>query len=172
MRRRLSVALLLVSWPMMHADPTQLEAEDASPTKTALDATKCLELGFTEALLCATCDRVKDIVGDDALTNECLACCTTPPEATASGSAARYQFARLVLDRRMQSAFESVNAFVNDHAVDFEQLEVDHGPGALPQLLLYESEDDVEGPYSERIRIDKWPTDVIVEYLKENLRAP
>ena len=43
----------------------------------AADDADCLDLGFTEALQCATCDRLDAATdGDDDIVGECRRCCS------------------------------------------------------------------------------------------------
>merc|ERR1711915_1122472 len=52
--------------------PFSLQTEESSK---ALDSAACRELGFTESLMCSSCFKLSDFVGDEELVEECKSCC-------------------------------------------------------------------------------------------------
>ena len=44
----------------------------------SLSSDECLGLGFSEGLLCKSCDRLAALAEDEALVGECNSCCRTP----------------------------------------------------------------------------------------------
>jgi len=40
----------------------------------------CLELGFSETLLCSGCNKMKEIINDEQLLAECHSCCEDDTE--------------------------------------------------------------------------------------------
>jgi hypothetical protein len=66
----------------------------------------------------------------------------------------------------MRREFPTVEHFVNDKAEDFDSLEVRYRFGSSPRLIL-----NGENGKKETLRIDKWKTELIEEFLRDKLPA-
>ena len=66
----------------------------------------------------------------------------------------------------MRREFPTVEHFVKDKAEDFDSLEVRYRFGASPRLILIG-----ENGRKETLRIDKWKTELIEEFLHDKLPA-
>ena len=74
--------------------PVLLAVLAAALPRAAVAEEACIDLGFTEALQCATCTRLDDAVDDDALVAECRQCCHDD-EVKADTSGVVYATAKL-----------------------------------------------------------------------------
>ncbi|KAF2071546.1 hypothetical protein CYY_007145 [Polysphondylium violaceum] len=108
------------------------------PQNSALQST-CHELGFTDALLCSTCDDFKEFVGDSDFYGECQKCCAEE-------------------SNNEKKTFE----FIEKKAADYKKLSVKYQSGSNPRLSLT----DTNGK-KEEINIESWKTENLEEYLKE-----
>ena len=69
-------------------------------------------------------------------------------------------------DLHPRREFPTVETFVNDKAEAFGNLEVVYRFGSFPRLLLKD-----EAGHIEMLRIDKWKTEAIEEFLRNKLVA-
>ncbi|BDA43984.1 hypothetical protein COCOBI_05-1680 [Coccomyxa sp. Obi] len=120
----------------------------------------CTDLGFTGLQPCSACDTLRQYLDDKELVEDCQRCCT--PEAdTGSG---KYLSAVLEVCKHRLREFPTVEHFVKDMADDIDNLEVRYRFGSSPRLILVG-----ENGKKETLRIDKWKTELIVEYLEDKL---
>ncbi|KAK9809222.1 hypothetical protein WJX72_011602 [[Myrmecia] bisecta] len=125
------------------------------------DADSCTDLGFTGTQLCSDCVRLAKYVQDAELTSDCQSSCVE--SSSASSSTKKYSKAFLEIGRHMLSDFPHIETFVRKKAKDYKGLTVIDRFGALPRLVLKAGKD------RETIRIDKWKTEHIEEFLQDKL---
>ncbi|EKX38781.1 hypothetical protein GUITHDRAFT_115110 [Guillardia theta CCMP2712] len=106
----------------------------------------CRELGFTETLVCSKCTRLEESIKDTDLVSECRSCCSEDVDDASA-------------------AFPDVVTFIDEKAKQFPKVSVRYQRGAPPTLYLK----DEKGGEIDKIRIDSWNTDTIVEFMKERL---
>ena len=63
--------------------------------------------------------------------------------------------------------FPTVQTFVDEKAGKFEGLEVDYRFGSAPRLILKGAKGQ-----KESLRVDRWKTEHIEEFLNDKLQAP
>ena len=128
-------------------------------------ATDCSALGFTDALLCSTCVEMASFVTDDAVTNECFACCSEDRNADSR------QFSRvsLVVDTARLQFYPSIESFVNKHAFKFtDRLRIVNRQFWRPVLELYDHSDILV----ESLAVDNWQPHQLVQFLEERVTRP
>ncbi|KAK9915637.1 hypothetical protein WJX75_001843 [Coccomyxa subellipsoidea] len=124
--------------------------------------TDCASLGFTGLQPCSACDTLRSYLGDHELVDDCQRCCT-PESDLGSG---KFLSAVLEVCKHRLREFPTVEHFVNDKAEDFDSLEVRYRFGSSPRLIL-----NGENGKKETLRIDKWKTELIEEFLRDKLPA-
>jgi len=122
---------------------------------------RCLELGFSENLLCSGCDKLLEFVHDNQLYEDCKKCCAEEDE---SSKVTRYAKAIFEICSWRLSHYPHIKEFVDKNARDFANLRVIYRSGALPALKMQDN-----AGVETILSIDNWKTEHIIEFLKEKL---
>jgi hypothetical protein len=127
---------------------------------------RCLDLGFTDALECPVCDDLFDATdGDAALDEECRSCCRSSGGPKAS-STKTFAYGTLEVDRRLMPKERGVSDFVDQKLAEHRaKINVENIPRQAPQLRLY----DVYGDEASVVSVSGWTTDQIVDFLTEKV---
>ena len=121
----------------------------------------CLDKGYdSTVLLCNTCDKILDIVGDEELVTDCKACCHVPVEQQ------KFKIAVIEIDKRFMMGLPELSSVIK--SAKKLKLKVRYTFGARPTLLMYKSEDD-DLPL-ESIAVHSWSKDTFQDYLSAHLQ--
>jgi hypothetical protein len=128
-----------------------------------LTAQQCLDYGYnSEVLLCSTCDKVGQILGEQSEAKRtCLECCIN------TGKAEKYQKAVFEYDKTIIHAFPGLPEVVKRSKE--LKLTVKRTIGGMPVLKLYKHEDDET--HSELFHVESWNFDTFKDYLKDNFQS-
>ena len=120
----------------------------------------CIENGFDSSVLtCASCDQLKDVVGDEELETECRSCCQEDVVDV------KYEQAILEVDKRFLTGLKELAEVVKMRKK--LKLDVRYQFGARPMLHMYKEEgNDVA---DESLAVHSWSKDTFKEYLKAHL---
>lgn len=132
------------------------------PALGTVDKATCTDLGFTGLQPCSACDTLRQYLDEQELVEDCQRCCT--PEADTGSD--KYVRAILEVCKHRLREFPTVEHFVKDKAEDIDSLEVRYRFGSSPRLILVD-----ESGKKEKMRIDKWKTELIEEFLQNKLAA-
>jgi len=132
------------------------------PASLAREEPSCHDLGFTNALLCSSCEKLKSFVDDQALQDECLRCCSS--DKTEDNT--RYPYATLKIDNGLYFFFPRVEQFISERGKEFPGLKIKNRSGVYPTLTL----EDEQGKIGETVTgIENWGVHTIADFLKEKL---
>lgn len=128
-----------------------------------LSAEQCYALGFVKSDL--SCNRCHELVGFDleSIKSDCLRCCnreTTIPVTK------KFTQAHLEVCTCNLANFPQIEAFINsDRRKLFPNLSIKHVRGTLPVIKLLDRNSRV----IEELRVEKWSTDTLEEFLRTRL---
>ncbi|GAQ81836.1 selenoprotein family protein [Klebsormidium nitens] len=141
-------------------------AENLDSANDAKAELSCEELGFTGLGLRRFCDTFAEYVKDAELEADCRRC--SIPDDGDDGSKVVYASATLEVCNRKVRYYSAVSTFLEKHMKDHPKLTLKHRSGSAPKLVMK----DEDGEVQETIRIDKWKTEHINEFLKQKLQSP
>eukprot|EP00667_Euglena_gracilis_P027905 EG_transcript_35012 len=122
-------------------------------------APSCAENGFTDGLVCSSCETLKEIVKDEALYTECKACCTDDTRQ------AVYKAGQLVVCRCKLPSHPHIQTFIDKKAAAYPHLKVVlTQDGAYPQLWM-----ETTAGGREVVAIERWKTEQVEEFLTAHL---
>mmetsp|Transcript_60936 Transcript_60936/g.114900 ORF Transcript_60936/g.114900 Transcript_60936/m.114900 type:complete len:177 (+) Transcript_60936:2-532(+) len=133
----------------------------------------CMELGFSEALECSTCDRLGEFLpsGDsqraadaEKLVKECQGCCKAKGKEV-------FKQAVLYVCPSQVHVDQDLEDFVKRKADAFKQLKVKYTDGARTTLQLLR-EGETEESSNEYINARGWKSDDFREFLHLKLGVP
>jgi len=126
---------------------------------------ECAIKGYTNNLLCSTCDMMEDFQLGPAIRDDCLQCCQKDQEEP---GVTKYPYAELVVCNWKLGRFPQVQAFIkSERPQQFPGLRVRYARGADPVIKLLDEDREVV----ETLGIDKWNTDSVEEFFREHLQA-
>jgi hypothetical protein len=131
----------------------QAAADDANETE-------CRSLGFGPSLLCTSCHKLGEFVGEsDPLVGECAGCCKEESDH------ASVVYASAVLDvcRWRIAQYPAIQEFAESKLQDYPNVQVTYTQGAPPNMFMK----DADGNTVEEIGIANWKVEHIEEF-----RAP
>ena len=124
----------------------------------------CLELGYTEATVCSTCAEMSTFVHDDAVTQECFACCSEDRGGDAKQMA---RSAVLVIDSDRLMAWPNVDDFVKKSAAKFsDRLKVVSRNWWRPTIELLDDNDIL----FETLDVQAWERHQLEQFLQERVK--
>eukprot|EP01087_Luapelamoeba_hula_P010981 TRINITY_DN2943_c0_g1_i1.p1 TRINITY_DN2943_c0_g1~~TRINITY_DN2943_c0_g1_i1.p1 ORF type:complete len:171 (-),score=18.95 TRINITY_DN2943_c0_g1_i1:84-596(-) len=126
----------------------------------AVDA-DCQAWGFTEALMCSSCEKMRTFITDPELQNECLKCCASDE----IDDGRRFPHATLKVDNGRYFWFPRVEQFISEKSHLFPGLTIKNRSGVYPTLLL----EDENGKTIETVSVEGWEMDTIADYLSAKL---
>eukprot|EP01062_Namystynia_karyoxenos_P011019 TRINITY_DN13931_c0_g1_i1.p1 TRINITY_DN13931_c0_g1~~TRINITY_DN13931_c0_g1_i1.p1 ORF type:complete len:149 (+),score=71.99 TRINITY_DN13931_c0_g1_i1:95-541(+) len=124
----------------------------------------CKSLGFGDDLVCTTCSKLQQAVGDPQLVDECRKCCIDT-----GGAQLAFDSALLEMDERQKVWMPELGDFVERHAKGFSKLKVRYTPGKQPTLKMTRNKDDGKKE-TDRVLVASWRSEQLVDYLKAKLR--
>ena len=125
-------------------------------------ADKCHDAGFSQNLLCGSCDElIRFKLGE--LEDSCRNCCEADKESVGGQV---YHAATLKVCKWKIGRYPQIQAFVHEKKSLFPNVRVSYERGADPQMLLHDENDNVK----ETLSITKWDTDTVEEFLREKLK--
>eukprot|EP00736_Rhodelphis_marinus_P003121 Rmarinus@m.22621 len=125
-----------------------------------MSAEECADHGFSDSLMCPTCDKLYESVQDPILAEECRQCCAVESDT----NVVKYESAKIEVCSRSLRWHTELKNFIEDHETDFENLKVKYRPGAQPELTMYSDKG------KRKIKISSWKSDEIYEYLSQRLQ--
>ena len=133
-----------------------------------INASACLENGFTSNLKCTSCDSIAKVLNNKKLDKSCQSCCTKNQKTNQS----YYKKFVLEVDRRFLLMYPEIEKVVSltkakKKKEPWKTLVVNYEFGARPVLHLYTEIGD-ELP-EESISVQSWKSDVIEEFLKDSI---
>lgn len=126
----------------------------------ATENATCVDLGFTGQSVCSDCDILQQHVSDDALVQECRACCIDDKD---DRQIQRFSSASLIVCPYRLKAYGQIKEFVDKHAKKHKALTVKYLTNSSPKLVMKGKDG------KESVRIDNWKIDTIKEYLAQRL---
>eukprot|EP01026_Neomeris_dumetosa_P041123 TRINITY_DN3400_c0_g1_i3.p2 TRINITY_DN3400_c0_g1~~TRINITY_DN3400_c0_g1_i3.p2 ORF type:complete len:127 (-),score=12.23 TRINITY_DN3400_c0_g1_i3:115-495(-) len=112
---------------------------------------------FTGLQTCSDCTRLGEFVKDQELIKECESCCVDD----AGDDLVQYNSAILEVCKYSLSSMPHLQEFVKNKAKKYKFLKVRYAIGASPKLVL------ISEAGKDTIRIDKWKTEHVEEYLND-----
>eukprot|EP00455_Lapot_gusevi_P005914 TRINITY_DN12526_c0_g1_i1.p1 TRINITY_DN12526_c0_g1~~TRINITY_DN12526_c0_g1_i1.p1 ORF type:complete len:145 (+),score=32.72 TRINITY_DN12526_c0_g1_i1:69-503(+) len=132
-----------------------------APLGVLTENSNCLELGFSETLVCSACTKLEQFVKSSELLSECRKCCA---EESGSQLKAKYSSARLEICTSLVYRYPNVHEFIKNKAKQFPQLEIRYTVGMAPTLFMSDKQTE------DSISVATWKTDTIEDFLREKLK--
>jgi hypothetical protein len=120
---------------------------------------KCKVQGFSDSLVCSTCNKLSIAVGEEGknVVKECKSCCQN------DGAVSYIQGVFSLCDWKLPQ-YPEVKTFLDEKAKNYNNLDIEYIRGKNPELIMEKSDGQ-----KDHINVDRWKTDDIVEFLDSRL---
>eukprot|EP00026_Physarum_polycephalum_P020389 Phypoly_transcript_22933.p1 GENE.Phypoly_transcript_22933~~Phypoly_transcript_22933.p1 ORF type:complete len:157 (+),score=22.87 Phypoly_transcript_22933:29-472(+) len=125
----------------------------------SIQTSGCLEKGFSDALLCSSCNDLEQHVPDAELVAECRECCSAEADDNK-----KYVSAQLVTCRCAHhiNLFPHIFEFIDKKAKNYPKLTTVDQRGSAPILRLTDEEGNVEA-----LNIETWKTEHLEQFMEK-----